>query len=222
MQIHHLPVTRTARYCTLGELSSATKTVWFVLHGQGQLAPYFIRKFEPLLDESTFIVAPEALSRYYLDGFGGRVGAGWMTREERISEIDDYVNYLDALYRHLLSEVEPLEINLLGFSQGTATVCRWLAAGAIHCDRLVLWAGYFSGGLTDVIPPTLLADRDVTLVYGQTDEFLRQLPQFPLAYEAEFRRDLPHLRVETFEGGHVIDAGALLRVVGKKSGAVEK
>ncbi len=43
----------------------------------------------------------------------------------------------------------------------------------------MLWAGYFNGGLTDVIPPPLLANRDVTLVYGQTDDLLRQLPQFP-------------------------------------------
>jgi len=37
----HLTVARTARYYQLGELSSATKQIWFVCHGYGQLAEYF-------------------------------------------------------------------------------------------------------------------------------------------------------------------------------------
>ena len=50
MQEHHLSVTRTARYFTLGSLDNNTQQVWFVLHGYGQLAQFFIRKFEILND----------------------------------------------------------------------------------------------------------------------------------------------------------------------------
>ncbi len=215
MQIHTLPVTRTARYCTLGELSGETEAVWFVCHGQGQLVPYFIPKFEPLLDGKTFIVAPEALSRYYLNGFTGRVGASWMTREERLSEIDDYVGYLNALYHHVLAGFDEtrLRVNILGFSQGTATACRWVGNGAIRCNRLVLWAGFFANGLADVVDPRRLADKEVVLVYGRDDEYLRQLDL--TEYEAGFRRAVPHLRVESFAGGHSIETETLLRVAGK-------
>ena len=36
-----------ARYFTAGELNASTKQVWFVLHGYGQLAQFFLRKLEP-------------------------------------------------------------------------------------------------------------------------------------------------------------------------------
>ena len=97
MQEHHLEVKRTARYFTLGTLDENTEQIWFVLHGYGQLAQFFIKKFSVLDDGKTFLVAPEALSRFYLEGVTGRVGATWMTREERSNEVADYVFYLNQL-----------------------------------------------------------------------------------------------------------------------------
>lgn len=212
MQQHHLTIPRTARYCTLGELTEKTQEVWFVCHGYGQLAPYFIKKFEPIASENRLIVAPEALSRFYLEGFSGRVGATWMTREERTAEIDDYLNYLNLLYDAILgnTSTKNLKINILGFSQGTATACRWVMNQHIKFDRLVLWAGYFANGIEDIIAPTLLIDKEVVLVYGTQDEFLKQIDV--VKYEANIRQTIPHLRVITFEGGHTVEAEALLKV----------
>lgn len=34
-----------ARYYTMGELSEQTRTIWWVMHGYGQLAAYFLQKF---------------------------------------------------------------------------------------------------------------------------------------------------------------------------------
>ena len=51
-----------------------------------------------------------------------------MMREFRDAEIADYVRYLDLLStetRHHLTGASP-RVVVLGFSQGTATVCRWL------------------------------------------------------------------------------------------------
>ena len=36
-------------------------------------------------------MAPEGLSRFYLEGFSGKVGATWMTREDRLNDIDNYL-----------------------------------------------------------------------------------------------------------------------------------
>ena len=94
---------KTARYYTLGTLSENTKTVWFVCHGYGQLANYFLRNFKLLENEKTFVISPEGFHRYYLNGFSGRVGASWMTKEDRLNDIADYVAYLDQLYEpHLM------------------------------------------------------------------------------------------------------------------------
>src|SRR2546426_8007096 len=66
-----------------------------------------------------------------------------MTREDRLHEIDDYVRYLDALYREVLGRVEgpAARVTALGFSQGTATVSRWAALGQSRLDHVVLWGG---------------------------------------------------------------------------------
>jgi len=101
---HHLRVQRTARYYTLGGASPALSAIWFLLHGYGQLAGTFIRYFSDLASDDSLLVAPEAMNRFYLassekaTGAERPVGASWMTREDRASEIADYVEYLDALY----------------------------------------------------------------------------------------------------------------------------
>src|SRR5689334_22318965 len=97
LQDHHIVVPRTARYVTLGD--GAAEEIWFVLHGYSQLARHFVRWFEPAGRPGRLIVAPEALSRAYFEEAGGmrRVGASWMTKEDRIAEIDDYVTYLDRV-----------------------------------------------------------------------------------------------------------------------------
>jgi hypothetical protein len=93
---HHLAVPRTARYFTLGDPARA-KHIWFALHGYGQLAVNFIGYLATLDNGSRLIVAPEALSRFYLDQGKGPPGASWMTKEDREHEIADYVRSLDQL-----------------------------------------------------------------------------------------------------------------------------
>src|SRR5712691_5295634 len=112
MREHQIAVTRTARYYTLGKPGPRTQAVWFVLHGYGQLAERFLHHFEPLDDGSRLIVAPEGLSRFYLGDPAERpsperkVGASWMTREDRLAEIGDYVRYCDAVYAHVLQGLD--------------------------------------------------------------------------------------------------------------------
>ncbi len=106
MKENHLKITKTARYYTLGELNDQTENVWFVIHGYGQLAEFFIKKFNVLNDGKTLIIAPEALSKFYLKEFTGRVGATWMTREDREHEIEDYINYLNTLYDTVLKNID--------------------------------------------------------------------------------------------------------------------
>lgn len=210
---HHIQVTRTARYLTLGEQGPGLEQVWFVLHGFSQLARDFIREFESLEDGRHLVVAPEALNRFYLDPSGGRspdarVGATWMTREDRLAEIADYVAYLDALYAQVFEQVEreQVTVTVLGFSQGTATAARWLCRGRSRADRLVLWAG--------VLPPELerqsvapLRGIRLIVVAGNRDRFVT-----PEAESSEDER-MASLQLEferlRFDGGHRLDAQLL-------------
>jgi predicted esterase len=209
---HHLTVTRTARYCTLGDATAAMTDLWIVCHGFGQLARTFIEEFRPVARAERLIVAPEALNRFYLNRDGGRagasarVGATWMTREDRLAEIDDYVRYLDELYREIVGEHPGRGVRLtaLGFSQGTATVARWLVHGAARIDRLILWAG--------VLPPEIdpsgsarakLTSTELCLVAGARDEMLT-------AEQVQAQRTLLEragvaCRLVEFDGGHRMD-----------------
>lgn len=190
-------------------MNEGTRHVWFVLHGYGQLAEYFIRKFETISDDHTYIVAPEALSRFYLSGNSGRVGACWMTREERLTEINEYVAYLDSMYKTVFQHHSPddVQITVLGFSQGTATACRWITQGTLRCDRLILWAGYFANGILDVLEPDPLPATETYFVYGNKDEFLSQLN--PTEYLGKLKTDLPFLKVLQYDGGHAVDVEVL-------------
>jgi predicted esterase len=93
-----------AVYHQSSEIKSNTDEVWFVLHGYGQLPQYFLRKFLPIADSTRVIIAPGGLSRFYLDGFSGRVGSTWMTKEERLLDIRNYIEYLNALALEVLKQ----------------------------------------------------------------------------------------------------------------------
>jgi predicted esterase len=212
---HHLPVTRTARYYTCGVAHA--REAWFVCHGYGQLAQYFLRRFETLDDGTRLLVAPEALSRFYLGDPGGshanaRVGATWMTREDRLREIDDYVGYLDAVHGEVVAAGVPLEarVVVLGFSQGVATACRWAVLGRARVDALVLWAERMPPDLDLTRAADRLRSTRILLVAGTADP---SLP--PSALEDERALLARHgIRSEavTFAGGHELDSDTLRRI----------
>ncbi|MBC3541286.1 alpha/beta fold hydrolase [Rufibacter sp. H-1] len=167
-----ISVPRTAHLHQLGTLSPETRHLWIVLHGYGQLARYFIRHFEGITDAQTAVLAPEGLSRFYLEGFSGRVGATWMTKEERLHEITDYINYLNQVREMALNEAPDAELHVLGFSQGGATACRWLAQAQWPMKQLVLWAGVFPEDMEITSASRTLSQTHLTYVYGLQDPFV--------------------------------------------------
>ena len=136
MNTQNVSFTASGTYYSLGKGES----LLYVLHGYGQLARFFIRKFQLLEDEFT-IVAPEGLHRFYLQGTSGRVGASWMTKEERETDIKNYINFLDTLHRKHFATQSWKTIVVLGFSQGVATAFRWLADGKITANTFLLCSG---------------------------------------------------------------------------------
>jgi predicted esterase len=215
---HHLTVKRTARYYTLGEPSRSVADVWVVCHGFGQLARPFIDEFRPIARPGRLIVAPEALSRFYLNREGGRagasarVGATWMTREDRLAEIDDYVRYLDDLFREIVGgQGNDVRATALGFSQAAATVARWLVHGTSKLDRVILWEG--------LLPPEIdpageahdrLASTDLYLILGTSDDML-DAAQIRAQRDALERAGVRYGVLE-FDGGHALDRETLERL----------
>lgn len=206
---NHIQTQKTARYYTLGELTNKTKSIWFVLHGYGQLAGDFIKEFEELANEETFIIAPEALSRFYLDGGTGNTGASWMTKEDRKNEIKDYVNYLDELYLKIVSEspLTQISFNAFGFSQGVSTLSRWAAIGKSKLGKLIFWAG----DIAKDIDTSKFKDTEIHLVIGNKDRYFpgvindihdKTLDENGIKYESHI-----------FEGGHEVKMEVLKKIM---------
>lgn len=212
MEERHIRVQRSARYHLLGDADTA-RVLWIVLHGYGQLARFFLNKFEGLAKDA-LIVAPEGLNRFYLDDAHQRVGATWMTREDREYDIQDQVHYLDALVEQLQQAHPDRPVHVLGFSQGVATAARWSLLGRTRMARLVLWAGS--------LPPEPSAAQlhagwrhmRLDLVFGTQDPFANEQA---LQYSRDrlVAANVEH-RVHRFEGGHVLEPALLGRLLNER------
>ena len=180
MHEHHLQVSRTARYFTTDARIESATEIWIACHGYAQLAGRFLRHFEPIADEHRLIVAPEGLSRFYIDAPGGyhgpdaRIGATWMTREDRLAEIGDHVSYLDTLLEELARRrgASLPAITAFGFSQGVATVARWLSLGASRVERVIAWGGTLPADVTTDKEGRYLGGARLTIVVGTRDQYV--------------------------------------------------
>lgn len=214
MTEHHISVRRTARFYTLGTPGTHIKEIWFVCHGYGQLAKYFIRHFDILDDGSRLIVAPEGLSRAYLENMSGRVGASWMTKEDRENEIADYIAYLNQVYDEILQQVGATpKITLLGFSQGTATICRWFDNGHIRADKLILWAGLLPPDFDLASHRQTFQQTDLLVVLGTKDEYATPKNTAPQR-QALAQHRIPY-QFHSFNGGHHLDSEILEKIAGE-------
>ncbi len=192
----------------IGEIETSTSDLWIVCHGFGQLAREFLAAFEPIAREGRAIVAPEALSRFYksqgtIHTAETPVGSTWMTTEDRDAEIADYIGYLDTLLADLVPRLAPgATVTALGFSQGVATVSRWVAASSPSLQGLIFWGGLLPPEFKDRQSLGGLVGQPLGLVVGTSDRYFSSA-----LVDSEVKRlvDLGiSLSVTRFDAGHVI------------------
>ncbi|MBL7882913.1 MAG: phospholipase [Bacteroidia bacterium] len=215
MKQKNIVVPKTARYFILGESTEQTKQVWIVCHGYAQLASYFIKNFEPLNDGKTLIVAPEGLHRFYWQGFSGRVVASWMTKEDRLEDIKDYCNFLDLVYQDVLDlfKDKQVKINVFGFSQGSATVLRWLTIKKPTIHHLFLWGGTFPSDINFEMEKTYFNTFKMYFVMGTNDEYIT--PAEVEEQEAILRKNEVSFESVRFDGKHEIPSSVLMELAKK-------
>ncbi|MEO8665204.1 MAG: hypothetical protein ABI462_06885 [Ignavibacteria bacterium] len=207
-----IQVNKTATYYTILPGSSEVKDVWIVIHGYAQLAKDFIHEFEFLSDSKTLIAAPEGLSKFY---FRDKIGASWMTKEDRENEIGDYLNYLDKLFNELKSnfnfKIEDVEVNLLGFSQGVHTAVRWFTHTDERIKRLILYSSDFPTDADFNKLKDKLVNSEMFFIYGTKDEIigqkrLQETQQLLREHEINFTK-------MTFDAGHKIEKTVLRKII---------
>lgn len=205
---HHIQFQKTGRYFVQGKIEEG-KHLLIALHGYGYLAEFFIRKFHCLSDQY-IVVCPEGPHRFYQSGTGGRVGASWMTKEDRLNDIKDYVNFLDTLLSDLKSNTKFASVTLLGFSQGGATASRWLAYGSHQFDRFILWATVFPPDMEPEYCEKFNQSRNY-FVFGTKDEYYAIETIHNHFTELE-RLNIP-FEMLNFDGNHNIDEETLLSIL---------
>jgi predicted esterase len=215
----HIKVTRTARIQLLGRTGPNVREVWFACHGYGQLAADFAKSLSVLESPNRLVVVPEGLSRFYTDPLDRkaadrRVGATWMTREDREAEIADYIAYLDAVNATIMAELPAsgVHVHALGFSQGVATVMRWVMLGSSRVDALTLWAGTLAEEIGPETVRARLKGVRVTLVIGERDPMATAVTATEERLQAA---GIPY-EVLRFPGGHRLDDATLRRLAASR------
>jgi predicted esterase len=215
MKHFSLPVITTANYYTLGEISPNIKEFWIVCHGYAQTADEFLLNFKDLEDGTRYIVAPEGLNNFYKKGMHGDPTALWMTKRNRESQINDYCNYLQKLYDLSINSLpDKVRIVLLGFSQGTATITRWVMNKNPHFHDLILWAGLPPEDVDYSAKKDYLISKNMYLLYGTSDPFINEkhletVNNIEKINQIEFDEF-------TFDGGHEIPKLALQNFIDSK------
>lgn len=198
----HITVEKTARYHHRS--GENPKSTWMIAHGYGMLSTYFAKKFSALPEDCQLLI-PEGLHRFYLEGNGGRVGASWMTKEERETDIQDYLAYLNKLYAAFQSD-KPLIA--FGFSQGVATICRWVTQAHIKPAHLVLWGGVIPPDMDPLAWDDICASTPITVFVGNNDPY--RTPEHDAMYQQLQDRG-KSVDIIEYEGSHRVDSERLLQ-----------
>ena len=201
---HSFKASKTYRFfCIPSENSS--KNLLVALHGYGQLAAFFIKKFNACSNDYT-ILAPEGPHRFYKNGYSGRVGASWMTKEAREDDIKDNINWLTEWLTDHLKENKYDKIILLGFSQGGATAARWYYNNPNLFDQLILWASVFP---PDISKPKIKLPNNNLYVVGKNDEFINDEMRLN---EVKFYQNIG-FDTHVYNGNHDIDPFVIQQIL---------
>ncbi len=210
-KIKSVNYTSTNTYETLNTLGGNTKTVWLVFHGIGYLSKFFLKHFNKLPQKENYIIAPQAPSKYYLNGAYTHVGASWLTRENTEQEIKNLINYIDAVLR---AEKIPKEVDLavLGFSQGVSIALRYVAHTKLSCEKIILYAGGIPKELKQSNFAHLSKNTQIISIIGDKDPYNNpeRLAAEEVKLEELFGSTVKQI---TFDGGHEVKKEVINKLI---------
>ena len=201
---HSFKASKTYRFFSIPSENNS-KNLLVALHGYGQLAAFFIKKFNACSNDYT-ILAPEGPHRFYKSGYSGHVGASWMTKEAREDDIKDNINWLTEWLTDHLKENTYDKIILLGFSQGGATAARWYYNNPSQFDQLILWASVFP---PDISKPKMKLPNNNLYVVGKNDEFINDEMRLN---EVKFYQKIG-FDTHVYDGNHDIDPFVIQQIL---------
>jgi predicted esterase len=200
----------TNTYSTLNTLTEKTKNIWMVFHGMGYLSKYFINYFSELDAAENYIIAPQAPSKYYQGRDFKHVGASWLTRENTLTETQNILNYVDAVFEKEILQTIP-NLIVLGYSQGVSIATRWVASRKIQCDKLILHSGGIPNELKTQDFEFLKPNAQVIYLYGNKDQYITEARETEEKLKGS-KLFQNRLSIEVFEGIHEVNKAFLLKI----------
>ena len=92
-----------------------------------------------------------------------------MTRDDRASEINDHLTYLNKWWSSLDID-ESVSVTLIGFSQGVATAARWLDDG-MKVDKVIFSSGTLPAEWNQLKPRLDKRISEIHIVRPKDDEY---------------------------------------------------
>ncbi len=200
----------SAAYWTNQAPSENIRHIWMAFHGYGQLARYFARRLDFLDPTEHLIIAPQGPDKFYLDGEYNKVGASWLTKEDREEGIENQFSYLKKVWEAETSglDLQKVQLHYLGFSQGVATMLRW----AFHLQQpfatMIIWAGGIPKELEDLPNQFLLPDAAIWAVIGSQDQFYSE-ENFSQQIENGKKVFGREINTKVFDGKHEVSREVL-------------
>ncbi|HIF49384.1 MAG TPA: hypothetical protein EYQ68_05765 [Cytophagales bacterium] len=209
---HSISFEFSSSYITYNQLTDTTENIWIVFHGYGQLSKYFIRRFDVLDADKNYIIAPQGLSKFYVDEDYKNVGASWLTKEDRGSDLLNQQKYLIKLMDELKLKIDfsKIKINFFGFSQGASALTRLLMNYNMKVNNIIIWAGWVPDEFFNV-NKDVLKDTNLFFVVGNKDKYYNN----PIikGYIEKFKKTLnKEIDYFVFNGGHIVDRKVLKKI----------
>lgn len=138
-----------------------------------------------------------------------------MTREDREAEILDQGTYFDLLLEHVLHGLDRSKLRLvvLGFSQGTAAVCRWAVASETAPAEIILWGGAVPADVLEPEQRARLKRSSITIVVGSQDPIATA--ELIVDHRAQLDAAGVQYRFVAFDGGHDIESKTLIEIAAR-------
>jgi len=197
-------------YSTLNDLTEETKNIWLVFHGLGYLSRYFIAYFKYLNPKENYIIAPQAPSKYYQDKSFKNIGACWLTREDTQEEINNILNYIDAIYEKEIAGKNK-NLILMGYSQGVSIATRWLAHKKASISKLIIHSGSVPKELKASDFDFLDKNIPILYLYGINDPYIKDdLIEKETAFSKKIFGN--RYKIKTFDGVHEVHIDSLIEI----------
>lgn len=180
------------------------------LHGWGQSARWFARRFNPLERLPIAVVAPQGPHQFYLDLEAKKVGFNWLTAYEKQDNIADVNRLVDACIEAAARAYGGLTLpmHVLGFSQGSVMAWRYALHAVGRVEGLIACCADLAPDVAEALPN--VAPWRTLLVYGADDGIV------PQAKIDEAQASLTAIGwahdVLEFEGGHDLPPEAVVKI----------